>query len=196
MNADVMIVRVNPGASTLGALNPGSIAGKFRKNVLKGVYSQTEITTRKVVKLVFGATGIASAPSRVLLVGRMLAGIFMVLAGFILGSQLGYAYHATAVFSVAVGMALIPGVATRLSMICATVWFFVAGFGMSLPGTIPGVEIILGSLSLVLAVTGPGRFSADAVMRKNIFKSLHRRSSRIGEQLRSSYKAYQYADMM
>lgn len=193
-NVDALIVKVNPGATTLGALNPGSIAGKFRKNVLNEGYSNQGVSVRKLFRVVFGPTGIAASTSRVILTARMMTGIFMILSGFILGSQLGYAYHPIATFAVMAGGMLIPGIATRLTMAAGVVIFAVAGFGMSLPGTIPGVELILSGLCLLMALAGPGRFSSDAVIRRNIFRWLRRRDMRIGIEQRASYKAFHYAE--
>lgn len=178
MNADVLIVKVNPGSKTLGALNPSSIAGTFRTTILKEGYNEADTKIRRALRAVFGPTAIAQGPSRILLIGRMLTGIFMVLSGFILGSQLGYAYCDTAIFAVLAGALLIPGIATRPVMSIAAAWFAIAAFGLDLPSTIPGVELILSALSLVLAIAGPGRFSADAMLRRNLFRYLRRRERR------------------
>ena len=196
MNTDSYVVRVNPAESTLGSMFPQAPAlGAFRKTIYSGGVPVQKDDTGKWVRLLFGPVPRSARYGKVLAINRMLFGIFLCLYGFIFGSAPLMAFSPMAVFPIVAGVLLICGLFTRVVMFSLSAVFMVMAFNPDVNIVMGGAEIIAAGVSFMLAFIGPGRYSADSMIRRNVFRIVRKTRARRQEALRNSYKAY-HAELM
>lgn len=195
MNADVAIIKVNPAVDALGSLNKDMALNAIRMNVYKEGREAAKEKSGKLLRVLFGQTSVGINSSRTILITRMLFGIVMILGGFMIGSELGNKYCAASVIGVVTGFMLLPGILTRVSLIISSLYMGYFALTGLVAGNIEMIEMIMASGSLIFALIGPGRFSADAILRRNIFRMVRRRETHNLMERRFSYKAMQYADI-
>lgn len=189
-SANVITLTVNPGKATIGALHSERCMKLLRR---KADVEGATLARRKsgaLLRALFGATSISAARSRTLLALRILFGAYLIFHG-VLDSG---AAMLEAVFSMAAGGALILGVATRFVMTASALCFAIMSGMIFEGGGIPQTELLIALMSTALALSGPGSYSIDALLRHSIFRSIRRYETRKLMQRRFSYRAYQYAD--
>ena len=193
MDAKVAVVNVNPSASALGSVNVESGMRAIRMRVLREGRAAARQKSGATLRLVFGNTSASERQSRPLMIGRMLFGIAMILGGFMIGSELGARFCSLSIFGVICGFMLIPGVLTRVSLTLGAAWFGFIGLESLSMGSPAFLELMLACGSVAFAVMGPGRFSADSILRRRIFRVVKRRETHRLMERRFSYKAMEYA---
>ena len=87
---------------------------------------------------------------------------------------------------------LLPGIFTRATMTISALWMGYTALGSLMMGDVAVIELILAAGSAVMAYTGPGRYSVDANLRRQIFRIVKRRETRRIMEERFSYKAMLY----
>ncbi|MDE6811263.1 MAG: DoxX family protein [Muribaculaceae bacterium] len=184
----ILTISVNPAASTVGSLHPEACVNRMRRKVdIEGA----NLARRKsgaILRTIFGATSLAPAWSLLLQAVRIACGAFMIYNGISMGS-----FQLEAVFSMAVGMMLVLGLATRFVMVLSALVYGVSSGLLIETGQLPVEMISIAVVSVFLAVVGPGRYSLDAVLRRYIFRKVRRYETRKLMENRFSYRAYQYA---
>lgn len=190
MNRESYVVRVNPGISTLGSLNPETLG--LRKKIYAEGLNNAREKSGAILRLIFGPMHRNVSYARAQLTTRMLFGTLLILNGFVVGSQPLMAFTAVPVFSVIVGVMLICGLLTRISMAFSTICFAVISIDGLVGGLLPGMEMCISLLSLTFAVIGPGLYSFDGSLRRKIFKHVKKVETRKLLERRASYRAYQY----
>lgn len=194
MNTNVSVINVNPGASTLGSLHAGSGLSSIRREVYKEGRELAKEKSGTLLRLAFGPMAMGNSLGKPLLVFRMLFGIGMILGGFMIGSELGARFCCTSVLAVVAGFMLIPGLLTRVSMsVCAVVFGYVGLESLAMP-SLGLIELLLFAGCLAIAIAGPGKYSADAILRRKIFRMIKRRETRKLMDRRFSYQAMKYAE--
>ncbi|MDE5843198.1 MAG: hypothetical protein K2H35_05630 [Muribaculaceae bacterium] len=184
----ILTISVNPAESTIGSLHPEVYVNRVRRNFdLEGA----RVARRKsgtFLRTIFGATSISGKWSILLLIARVLFGGFMIYDGIsAAGTPL------TAIISIIIGVLLIIGLSTRLVMTATAIGFgIIAGMAIE-AGGLPITTIAIAAASAVMAIAGPGRYSSDAMIRRNIFRKIRRYETRKLMDNRFSYRAYQYA---
>lgn len=194
MNTDGYVVRVNPGVSTLGSLNPDLESIGLRKRINIKATNVVRAKSGATLRLLFGPMSRRSNYARAQLATRMLFGIMMILNGFIIGSEPLQAFSLLSLFSIGIGTMLICGLFTRISMLASTIVFASLAVSGIITGITPGWEITIAILSFTFALIGPGYYSADSRLRHNIFRYLKANEIKRQIELRGSYRAYQFLD--
>lgn len=183
----ITILNVNPAALPAGSLNPEMSVSNLRK---KMYHEGTVIAREKSggrLRLLFGATGTAPAGSWILLAGRVLLSV----AVTCFGVAVGWSTAAVAI-SIIAGVMISAGVATRpVAALSAIVFAVISAIGIEM-GEIKVTAMLILLFGFLLAFAGPGRYSADAVMKRRIFRMVRRYEMRKLMERRFSYKAMQY----
>lgn len=197
MNNSTAVIKINPSELTIGSINSTNAKslGIIRSNVYAEGFSIAKAKSAPLLRAFFGNTSRPDAQSQTIMICRMLFGIGLALFGFIEGSMLGQAYCPLAIFAVIAGVMMIPGMATRLCMALTICIFGYISLNMAFSGDFPGFEILFSLGGIMLVLTGPGKYSADANLKKKIFKTYRRYETRRLMERRFSYKAHLYANL-
>ncbi|MBD5176202.1 MAG: DoxX family protein [Bacteroidales bacterium] len=190
-NSRVLILNVNPAEATMGSLHPEAAINRMRRKMdLEGA-SLARKKSGGMLRAFFGSTSLSPARSGMLLTLRVLFGAFMVYFGYMSleGSVI------LAVASALFGLLLVAGFLTRFSMIASALTFGILS-GMAFEaGQMPETTLLIAVMSIGMAFIGPGRYSADALLRRRIFRSIRRYETRKLMERRFSYRAYQYSHL-
>lgn len=181
MNA-AKVISINPSVKTLGEFN-------FSHQTLESVSrslsnpGSSEISLKKTINFILGINSKATKTySRNILITRVCAGISMILIALA-----GY----SPVLLCLLGITLILGLFNRVSAFAGAVAFSSIYFSLLPLGEIAEIYLALAALSGIICYFGPGRFSIDMVIKKQIFRSLIRnRRNETSENDLFSYKAY------
>lgn len=200
MNASAITLTVNPSAKTLGNLNPdcaenaalrvlNNSALRRRRLSSKMVMAETRRRCRWV-RMVWGGTAASKRTSTFLLACRWaFAAVLVVYSLTALGGTTAMIVGLAAAASMAVGCF------ERVAMYASAVFFSVVAINvLETAATLPVLTIMsavaLPLVCLVMAIAGPGRYSLDAIVRRNIYRSVRRRQERSFSVSLDSYKAY------
>lgn len=210
--ADVKVISVNPGRNTIGALNFEFIEKVARtcRPVGKVIYNQR---VKSICNSIFGinksTTNVGSA--KLLLIRAMIAAFFISLGIFNLNISSLSAEFNIHLFDIVIGGMILLGFFARIASICGFILFaFMAAgplFGFSasltsLSSDTPDITAISQSLIfLFLAITGPGRYCIDQLLRNWIFRIAKRKVAKRAKrknlrkaEVRMSYKAWKEAE--
>lgn len=185
------VISVNPALSPAGSKNPEVAMGVIRQRV----YSQGKALARKesgrMLRRVFGPASVSTSKSIALLVMRSVFGGWCLWHSYELFVAVGLSI-APVMFIIA-GLLIINGVFTRITALSGSiVSAYVMCACLSEGNPFMLWALLWGTFSLV-ALTGPGRFSVDIILRRNIFRSICRRNMHRLLDNRFSYRAYEYA---
>ncbi len=190
-SASTMTLNVNPAAATVGSLHPEVYAKFMRRRVdSEGAKIAREKSGAKL-RLLFGPTSARRGVSKALLGWRIVFGMALVAYGLFTMS----AMPVVSVMALVAGCLSVPGFMSRVSMTVLAVAFAVVSLSAFGNGEIPVVSILLACGSMVTAICGPGCYSADAILRRRIFRSIRRRETHKLMERRFSYRAYELAQM-
>lgn len=184
MNA-TNIISVNPSKATLGSLHPeitARIAASSRRSSLAA--GRASALTAKAL---FGSTGSAEG---VLTIARILFGIFLMASG---GISLAAGISTEGIATAVAGLLLTAGLLTRISMFVAMALFAIESIAAIATASFPEAALLSFMASLIFAITGAGRYSADALLLRAIRRHIRRRALRrrtLQAQHSLSYRAY------
>ncbi len=206
--ADVKVISVNPGKKTIGALNFEFIEKVARtcRPVGKVIHNQR---VKSICNSIFGinrsTTNVGS--SKLLLIRIITAAFFLTLGIFNLDvSSLSTEFNIH-LFNIVVGGMILLGFFARIASISGFLLYayiaiapllaFTPPFAVT-SETIPDIAAISQSLLfLFLAITGPGRYCIDQLIRNRILRIAKLRSARRAKrknlreaEVRMSYKAW------
>ena len=99
----------------------------------------------------------------------------------------------SSIFSAILGMMVICGCMTRLSLATLVVTMMVTASSMNLP-TANDTYMISAVIGLIVAVAGPGHTSVDATIERSVERILDSHRKRTALKRRDSYLAYEYFD--
>lgn len=202
--ADVNVISINPGKKTLGALNIDVIE-KVARSCRPAGHAIRIPKTKTVCNFIFGINkAVTSAWSSKLWICRSIISALFIAEGIIsvMAGVSGTDLH-LAIFNIIAGTLIFPGLFTRITAISGFILYLamgaasIPGLGLSFP--VPAHEgLDFGALAqssafLFLAITGPGRYSIDQLLRRSIFLSAKRRAikrARNAAARRLSYKAW------
>lgn len=159
------VISINPGAKTLGAIYE---EGVKNDNSFPALVSRITVTPRLKDTLNF-LTGISTPQvngfsSRLLLM-RVITSALLIAAA-VLMFQSGGDMHVAIPMAVT-GCSLVLGFMTRI-VATGTLGYFIF---LSVNGTMdPATVVIMGFVSIVFAISGPGIYSVDQCLRKTIFR--------------------------
>ncbi len=211
--ADVKVISVNPGIKTVGALNfefIGKVARTCSSPVSKAVNNQR---VKKVCNHIFGIDRSSTdVEATKLLLIRVIAAVFLVALGITgLDPVQLTADPDINIFNIVIGCMILSGLFTRIASICGFLLyaFLVAsqfyGLGSSITATsgsaTPDLALIcMSMIFLFLAITGPGRYCIDQLLRMGIVRIAERKSDKRSQrknlreaEARMSYKAWREA---
>lgn len=203
------VISVNPGKKSLGAMN-----FEFMQKVARTCRPMTQaIHTprfKTVCNFIFGINkSVTSAWSAKLLLCRSLVAAFFIAYGiFAIVSGASGINHAISIFNIAIGGMILLGLFARIAgfaamLLNASIAITAAlGYVWHLSASeIPIFEMqatIQALLTGIIAITGPGRYSLDQLLRRAIFRRAkytalrrQRRRARLDSAVRLSYKAWQ-----
>lgn len=212
--ADVKVISVNPGKSTTGALNFEFIEKVARtcKPVGKVIHSQR---IKAICNSVFGINkSTTNVGSTKLLLIRTITAAFFITLGVLnldinsLSLSAEFNIH---LFNIVIGGMILLGFFARIASICGFILyaslaalplFGVSSSFLSLSSATPDITAISQSLIfLFLAITGPGRYCIDQLLRNWIFRIAKRKAAKRAErknlreaEVRMSYKAWKEAE--
>ncbi len=194
MKSNAVVININPGASTSGNLNTEIGLSSIRMRVLKEGREMAKEKSGRTLRHIFGSTSMDAGMSKKVLMVRVVFGLCLTLEGILTCMYSGLSVSSLGIISIISGLMLLPGILTRVSMSIATMIF-----GLSLlSGLSTGLPIMVDYINLAgclfFALIGPGRFSADAIIRRKIFRTVRRRETHKLLERRFSYQAMQYAD--
>lgn len=210
--ADVKVISVNPGRNTIGALNFEFIEKVARtcKPVGKVIYNQR---VKSICNSIFGinksTTNVGSA--KLLLIRAMIAAFFISLGIFNLNISSLSAEFNIHLFDIVIGGMILLGFFARIASICGFILyasmaalplFGVSPSFLSLSSATPDITAISQSLIfLFLAITGPGRYCIDQLLRNWILRIAKRKAAKRAKrknlreaEVRMSYKAWKEAE--
>lgn len=210
--ADVKVISVNPGRNTIGALNFEFIEKVARtcKPVGKVIHNRR---VKSICNSIFGinkfTTNVGS--TKLLLIRAIAAAFFMTLGILNLGINSLSDEFNIHLFNIVIGGMILLGFFARIASICGFILFaFMAtgplfGFSASLTSLssdTPDITAISQSLIfLFLAITGPGRYCIDQLLRNWIFRIAKRKVAKRAKrknlreaEVRMSYKAWKEAE--
>lgn len=192
------VISVNPGVKTLGELNIGNstIVRISRKLTRPGRVSASPF--KAIVRFVFGVSRDRSGTfSTKMAMLRMSAAAITILAVLWQSGGLEAAPTAPVLAMLAFGVSLALGLFTRLvaasAMAICGYMFYLSIMGGT-PDAMSAVSLVV---SLMFALLGPGRYSADQLIVKG-FTAIYRRSraraARREKKAEFDYKAYHRVD--
>lgn len=210
--ADVKVISVNPGKNTIGALNFEFIEKVARtcRPVGKVIYNQR---VKSICNSIFGinksTTNVGSA--KLLLIRAMIAAFFISLGTFNLNISSLSAEFNIHLFDIVIGGMILLGFFARIASICGFIHyasmaalplFGVSPSFLSLSSATPDITAISQSLIfLFLAITGPGRYCIDQLLRNWILRIAKRKAAKRAKrknlreaEVRMSYKAWKEAE--
>ncbi len=156
------VISINPSRTPSAASNP-ELTLRFmrRRGVIKGVYEQRNA---QVAETVFGAKASKGA-SKLLLVARLAVGLLLVGAGAaaLCGSAFVAMSAVASLIAIVGGACLATGLFERA---IAGVGFLICM--VSLMSVFTLGTAMLGLSLLLLAIAGPGRYSVDRRLQKNL----------------------------
>lgn len=192
------VISVNPGVKTLGELNIGNstIVRISRRLTRPGRVSASPF--KAIVRFVFGVSRDRSGSfSTKMAMLRMSAAAITILAALWQSGGLEAAPTAPVVAMLAFGVSLALGLFTRLVAASATAicgYMFYLSIMAGTPDVMSAVSLVA---SLMFALLGPGRYSADQLIVKG-FTAIYRRSraraARREKKAAFDYKAYHHVD--
>lgn len=192
------VISVNPGVKTLGELNIGNstIVRISRRLTRPGRVSASPF--KAIVRFVFGVSRDRSGSfSTKMAMLRMSAAAITILAALWQSGGLEAAPTAPVVAMLAFGVSLALGLFTRLVAASATAicgYMFYLSIMAGTPDVMCAVSLVA---SLMFALLGPGRYSADQLIVKG-FTAIYRRSraraARREKKAAFDYKAYHRVD--
>ena len=212
--ADVKVISVNPGKSTTGALNFEFIEKVARtcKPVGKVIHSQR---IKAICNSVFGINkSTTNVGSTKLLLIRTITAAFFITLGVLnldinsLSLSTEFNIH---LFNIVTGGMILLGFFARVASICGFMLYAFMAAGpllgasssfISLSTATPVITAISQSLIfLFLAITGPGRYCIDQLLRNWIFRIAKRKAAKRAKrknlreaEVRMSYKAWKEAE--
>ncbi len=210
--ADVKVISVNPGKNTIGALNFEFIEKVARtcRPVGKVIYNQR---VKSICNSIFGinksTTNVGSA--KLLLIRAMIAAFFISLGIFNLNINFLSAEFNIHLFDIVIGGMILLGFFARIASICGFILyasmaalplFGVSPSFLSITAATPDITAISQSLIfLFLAITGPGRYCIDQLLRNWILRITKRKAAKRAKrknlreaEVRMSYKAWKEAE--
>ena len=206
--ADVNVISVNPGKKTLGALNIDLISKVARscRPVSRAIRTPRFKT---VCNVVFGINkSVTPSWSSKLWLSRSVVSAYFLITGIIgISASTGNALHALSIFNIVAACMIFLGFLSRIASASGFMLYAAiavsAAFGYSWhlsSATTPVFEsmaVMQAIMYLLIAVTGPGRYSIDQLLRRYIFRKAKRRAilrARHAAENRMSYKAWREAD--
>lgn len=192
------VISVNPGVKTLGELNIGNstIVRISRRLTRPGRVSASPF--KAIVRFVFGVSRERSGTfSTKMAMLRMSAAAITILAALWQSGGLEAAPTAPVLAMVAFGVSLALGLFTRLvaasAMAICSYMFYLSIMGGT-PDAMSAVSLVV---SLMFALLGPGRYSADQLIVKGstaIYRRSRARAARREKKAEFDYKAYHRVD--
>lgn len=184
-----IILNVNPGESALGFTDHDAAIAGMRRRFDKEGASIARKKSGSTLRLLFGDTSASKSQSMLLLWSRLSFGIALAVYGAITMTSL----LSSGAFLLILGIMLIPGFATRMTL-APTAFIYAVAAGMAIEtGQFPVADLLIAAGSMIIAGVGPGRYSADAILRRKIFRAIRRYETRKLMERRFSYRAYEYA---
>lgn len=190
---DVKVISVNPGRKTLGALN-SDIIERMARSCNPTNYSVSTPRLKSVCNFVFGIDkNVSGSWSSKLFFARLIVSAFLLSIAIpqLLTPMFGYDLILP-VATVAVAGMILLGFFARMASFAG----FVYAAYMSYLTGFDAVYTLQTILFIFMAMTGPGRYSIDQLLRRAIFKSSKRRRARRlrrAAEDRLSYKALRNA---
>lgn len=185
----VLTVSVNPAAATIGSLYPEVCVNSLRRKVdLEGATLARQ-KSGATLRLLFGTTSFSSFLSSLILAIRVVGSSML----FYYGLRCFAMSPVVGILSIAIGMSLIFGFAMRMITFVAAIGFGIFSYHLIESGMMPNDIMTISLGCLIMSAAGPGRYSADAIMRRGIFRKIRRYETRKLMENRFSYRAYQYA---
>ncbi|MDE6294718.1 MAG: DoxX family protein [Muribaculaceae bacterium] len=193
-------ISVNPSTMSVGEKNFKAMSAledsvfsankPFRSSFADSAEDSSSLM-RLVLKLIFGVSGKSSgmtAPMDALtLIARIGFGLFIIALSAMGMTGIG------SIFAAILGVMVICGCMTRLSLMTLVVTLMVSASSMNLP-TANDTYMISAVIGLILAVTGPGHTSVDATIERSVERVLDTHMKRTALNRRDSYRAYEYID--
>lgn len=188
------LISIDPAQSAKPALNPEVFERIARECRFTRDVKTYNISALKSINFAFGIKKQTSRTKSIVLFSlRSLFGCGLIAFSFFNNSVIAGipSFWVTMSF----GILLLFGMFTRLSSVVATGFF---AFAAVLSSAIIPMEIMnigLAAIAFLFVVFGPGKFSADQIIRKSLIKYSNYRSRTKAEQLaklRLSYKAMRY----
>lgn len=198
---DINVISVNPAKKSLGALHP-ELLGRMMKScrIPKKIVSASGFSP--IVNFIFGINkSVTTGWSGKLFVIRLLVSAYLIFNG--IGSAPDFSAFNIAGVQIILGGMLFLGLFARIASIASAGIFGwnAISFLASAPeaAVMPDTSLILSAvLCVIAAITGPGRFSIDQLIRRSLVRAAkkraivqRRRKRRITSEERMCYKAFQ-----
>ncbi len=185
------VVSVNPALSPAGAMNPEVALGAIRNRV----YAQGKAMARKqsgrMLRRLFGPTSVSAAMSVMMLVIRVAFGGWCLWEG--ISGMAAEGFGVLPVLFILASVLIGAGVFTRVTCSCGAAIAAYALCAALSEGQAWIEPAVLTMIFSGIALAGPGRISADILLRHNIFRSISRRNMQKLLDNRFSYRAYEFA---
>lgn len=198
---DINVISVNPAKKSLGALHP-ELLGRMMKNCRIPKKIAQASGFNPIVNCIFGINKTVTIGwSGKLFVVRILVSAFLILNG--IAAAPDFSAFNVAAAQIVLGGMLFIGLFSRIAAIASASiygWEIISVItASSEPWAIPDTALILSvTLCVIAAITGPGRFSVDQIIRRSLVRAAkrkaiarRRRKTREDIEKRTSYEAFQ-----
>ncbi|MDE5790423.1 MAG: hypothetical protein K2H96_04240 [Muribaculaceae bacterium] len=193
--SSINVISINPAQSAKSALHPEVFERIAREYRVDKEMTQINLSAKKTINFAFGINkNVSRSMSVNLLVARAVAGFGLV--GFAFYQGLTFSTFSLSWAMLMLGFSLLCGLFTRVSSFISLGFFgYVATMATIATGTPDFASLVPALISMVFMISGPGKFSADQIMRRNLFKFAknHARAKAIKlAENRLSYRAMRY----
>lgn len=191
MNGIDRIINVNPALQPAGATNPDVALGAIRSRVAAQGTDMVRRQSGSLLRRLFGPTSLKPALSVAMLIIRIVFGSWCLWQGSValLSGTLSGMDIMLLISGVMIGLGLFTRVISSASMLICT--YFICN-ALS-QGNLLSAADLYTLIFAIFAMIGPGRYSFDSILRRNIFRSLRRRQIRQLLENRFSYRAFEFA---
>ena len=195
--SSINVISINPAKSAKSALHPEVFERIARECRVNRDMTNMTLSAKKTINLFFGINkSISRRKSTTLLIARTVAGLALIAGAFYSG--LGLSSFSASWGMLVLGISLISGLFSRFTSFIGAGFFGYMTYMSTLISGTPDVAIIFSAfLSLTFFISGPGMFSVDQILRRNLIRYAKVRSRIKAEKLaanRLSYRAMQYME--
>ncbi len=193
--SSINVISINPAQSAKSALHPEVFERLAREYRVDTEMTKLNLSAKKTINFIFGINKrISRSMSFNLLAARTLAGSGLI--GFAFYQGLSMTAFSPAWVMLSFGISLLCGFFTRMTSLLSFGYFSVVStLAFMTSGSIDIYSLAPAILSLLFMLVGPGKFSSDQIMRRNLYKYSKTRARAKAIKLaenRLSYRAMRY----
>lgn len=166
MSAQAKVISVNPGKKTLGRFWEEGLAGhEVGRRIIR-----TIAVPAKPAGYIAALTGISTDTGRTMSLNLLLLRLLLGCGMIVMAAMLLVGTVTVQVAAIVAGVSILLGMFCRPVCIIASILFAITTFNGLDAGMFQWETAVIGVVSVVFAVLGPGRFSVDQLIRSALIR--------------------------